>query len=68
MMPNKYLLNRIINLAKLFVLHKLSFEHSSLSNLINTFDDLFRHTYKSPIYHMKQKLKSCSHNLNVYIL
>ena len=48
------MLNRIFNLAKLFVLHKLSFDYSSSSNLINTFDDSFRHTYMSPIYHMKQ--------------
>ena len=41
----KNMLKRKINLAKLFVLHKLSFTISSLSNLINTFDDLFRHTY-----------------------
>ena len=34
-----------INLAKLFVLHKVSFETSSSSNLINTFNDLFLHTY-----------------------
>ena len=48
-----YMLNRLFNFAKLFVLHKLSFEYSSSSNLINTFDDLFRHQYMSPIYHMK---------------
>ena len=33
------------------MLHKLSFETSSLSNLINTFDDLFRHTcHQFPIW------------------
>ena len=53
MMLNKYMLNRKFNLAKLLILHKLSFEYSSLSNLINTFDDLFHHTYMSPISHLK---------------
>ena len=51
------MLNRIFNLARLFVLHKLSFEYSSSSNLINTFDDLFRHTFMSPITHMKVPYK-----------
>ena len=45
MMLNKYFLNKIFNLARLFVLRKLSFESSSSSNLNNTFDDLFHHTY-----------------------
>ena len=48
-----YMLNRIFNLAMLFVLHKLSFKYSSSSNLINTFDDLFRHACMSPITHLK---------------
>ena len=34
----------LFNVARLFVLYKLSFEYSSPANLINTFDDLFRHT------------------------
>ena len=35
------------------LLHKLSFEYSYSSNLINTFDDLFRHTYvdRVPYFH-----------------
>ena len=60
------MLKRKINLAKLFVLHKLSFTISSLSNLINTFDDLFRHTYVSPIYHMKKLFSMSKVSLSNY--
>ena len=59
---NKYKLNRIFNLPNLFVFHKFSFEISSSSNLINTFDDLFRHKYMSPIHHMKNIIKMADKN------
>ena len=48
------------NLAKLLVLHKLSFKYSSLSNLINTFDDLFPHTYVTNLSYEKE------YHLNVF--
>ena len=41
------------------MLHKLSLEHSSSSNLINTFGDLFRHTYMSPICCVKTHYIQC---------
>ena len=49
--------------------HKFSFEISSSSNLINTFDDLFRHTYTSPIYHMKSAIKhTCENKIKMKII
>ena len=48
-----YLFLHRYQLAKLSVFHKFSFEIYSSSNLIYTFDDLFRHIYMSTIYHMK---------------
>ena len=54
MMLHKYSQNRIFNLA-ILVLPKLYSGYFCLSNLPNT-DDLFRHSYMSPISHMKQRL------------